>query len=514
MTPSERRLHPMSIVITATTRTIAMILPAVLVLLVSGKRPWQAALIGLAGVPYLVAAALRYATTSYRFDPDEIVIRTGFFSRNERHIRYGRIQNVELVRKPLHRLFGVTEVRVETAGGDEPEARLEVLSMEAAEEMRDHVFAKRAGVRAEAGSPGAADPAGAGPEARPAAADRLAAEAAPARTLLAIGARDLAVFGLTNGRGALVFGAILGLAWEAEQIGLVDLWGAEGWRAALRSAGLASRESWSDPRTLVALVAGIVVLAVAMRLAGAIWALIQFHGFTLTRHGAELRSSYGLLTRVRSVIPLHRIQLLTIEEPLALRLFGRAAIRVETAGAESEASAGRSWLAPSIARRDVRALVAEVLPGLELEDVAWQGVHPRAGVRAFRQWMWVLLGVTAVAVVFAGGWAALPLLPLAALAWFGCDRQMRRRGYAITSDHVLCASGWLHRRRSAAPHAKVQVIALSASPFDRRWKMANVAVDTAGGGAHPIQLTDLGEDQARDAYRALEALAAPRGFRW
>ena len=42
----------------------------------------------------------------YAFADEELVVRSGLLFRNERHIRYSRIQNIETVQNPLHRAFG------------------------------------------------------------------------------------------------------------------------------------------------------------------------------------------------------------------------------------------------------------------------------------------------------------------------------------------------------------------------------------------------------------------------
>ena len=54
------------------------------------------------------------------WDGEEMVVREGVLVRNERRIPYGRVQNVDFARNPLHRLFGVTALRLETASGGSP----------------------------------------------------------------------------------------------------------------------------------------------------------------------------------------------------------------------------------------------------------------------------------------------------------------------------------------------------------------------------------------------------------
>ena len=72
----------------------------------------------------------------------------GLLFRNERHVPYTRIQNLDATRTVMHRLFGVAEVHIETGGGAEPEARISVLHTTVFEEMRRRIFEGR---RARAG---------------------------------------------------------------------------------------------------------------------------------------------------------------------------------------------------------------------------------------------------------------------------------------------------------------------------------------------------------------------------
>jgi putative membrane protein len=59
------------------------------------------------------------STSSYRYriGSDAITVRSGLLARNRREIPFARIHNVEVRQNPLHRLFGVAELRLESAGG-------------------------------------------------------------------------------------------------------------------------------------------------------------------------------------------------------------------------------------------------------------------------------------------------------------------------------------------------------------------------------------------------------------
>jgi membrane protein YdbS with pleckstrin-like domain len=94
-------------------------------------------------VPATIVAIMRYFSFRLRYEGTELVIRSGIVFRNERLVPYARIQNLDAVRNVVHGLLGVTEVRVETGGGQAPEATISVLHETVFEEMRRRIFEGR-----------------------------------------------------------------------------------------------------------------------------------------------------------------------------------------------------------------------------------------------------------------------------------------------------------------------------------------------------------------------------------
>lgn len=69
-------------------------------------------------IAVLVAiSVLRYFTYRYRIGSDSVAIRSGLLERSRRDIPFARIHNVVVHQSLLHRLAGVAEVRLESAGG-------------------------------------------------------------------------------------------------------------------------------------------------------------------------------------------------------------------------------------------------------------------------------------------------------------------------------------------------------------------------------------------------------------
>ena len=467
-------------------------------------------------VPAFAFAFVRQQLYSYWFTDSELIVRDGLLTRNVRHISYERIHNVALARNPIHRMLGVTTARIETAAGGKPEAMLRVLSLEAAEELRLRTLGAD---RTRSPSDSETSPAD-GP-------------------LLRVPDRELVRLALISNRGFLVAAAAAGVAsqvqwWESDWFERQNWSGiyewlrdsAPGWTAWLFESG-------AILGGLVLLLVLFLMLFATIRVFSVVWYLVRYRGFTLHRDDDELRAEYGLWPEVSSLIPLHRIQLLTVSESLLHRWARRVSIDLETAGATDTDSGlsgasgtvnTRQWLAPILATQRAAPLVREVLPEIDLDGVQWQSIEPRAARRL------VFRVVLAVLPITLGVAALLALTPIPLSAWhalwlplivIGVARPVARQwvrhtGYALTDHAILFRSGWISRQVSAVRFVNAQTVAMRQSPFDRRRRMASVAVDTAGAGGlgHRIDIPFLDIEVAETILRRLYDETRITEFRW
>ena len=508
--PSDHRLHPFSVLFAFLSQIRTFILPGILVMVGASTRgsddwwqPWMMALV----IPNAIVAVVRYVTYRYRYDPNEMVIHSGLVFRRERHIPYGRIQNVDAVQNVLHRLLNVVEVRVETGSGQTAEATMSVLPVSAFQEMRARVFAER---QALTSSEVVADAA------------PTAIESSPATVLLELPPKELLLCGFLENRGGVLIAAGLGLAWE---VGLMDRlmsrFGNVSGRRMVRDLvrGVVTNAEVAFERLALAVVA-LVGLLLFVRLLSMVWALVRLYGFRLSLIAGDLRSEYGLATRIAATIPLRRIQMLTIREGPLHRLVDRVAVKAVTAGGHAkEGNSGsreRESLAPILVRDKLPAFVHDVLPDVEgYAALQWQPVSPRAFRREIKGWLVMSLVVQVGLVAALGRWGLLFAPVLVAWAVLGARKTVANLGWAVTSDAVFFKRGWLWRRVSIVRLAKIQTVTLLASPFDRRSMMARVRVDTAGASEFTrVDIPYLAQDVANGLYLQLAHEAASRRFLW
>ena len=464
-------------------------------------------------VPAAIASILRYLTFRLRYDGDELVIRSGLLFRRERHVPFSRIQNVDATQNLFHRLFNVVEVRVETGGGKEEEARLSVLPKAAFEEMRERVFAERARTVAVApDAPGAPDPQAPGHP----------GTSAP-EELVHLSLRELLLCGFLENKGMVLIGAAYGLMWEAGLGRIFDpLVGSTVGRGFFRNLFRAIFDGGPLPVfQLAILLAGIPILLILVRVISMIWALVRLYDFRLVRIGEDLRSEYGLFTKVTATVPIRRVQAITINAGPLHRWLKRASVRVATAGGAGsgsgqQSSSVREWLAPLIREDALPNLLQHVVPGFDLSTVDWQPIHPRAFRRAIKPALIFTAIVTLVAWLLIGRGAILVLFVLLPWTIISTQKYVAHLKWADGDEVVAMRSGWLWQQTTLARVNKIQAVAMHQTPLDRRAAMARVRVDTAGAGdfSHRVDIPYLDQQIARALSTRLSAAAANTAFRW
>ncbi|MEV6727846.1 PH domain-containing protein [Streptomyces sp. NPDC051364] len=361
--------------------------------------------------------------THYAVTDTELRIRSGLLFRRTAHIRLDRIQAVDVTRPLLARVAGVAKLRLDVIGTEDKD-ELAFLDEREAVALRAELLARAAGF---------------------APAEAVALGEAPQRELLRVRPADLAV------------SLLLTLsAWAALAAGLVApvaVWWFSGNR-------------WATIATLLPMLGGLWSGTAGRFLAEFDWRVAESPD--------GLRLDHGLLDRAHETVPPGRVQTVRIVEPLLWRRRDWVRVELAVAGSKNEV------LLPVASRAAAQAVVARVLPGVDLEALAF-GRSPKTGSR------WVV--------------------PV----WW--------KGYAlaVSADVFAARKGLLCRRTEIVPHAKVQSVRLTQGPWERARGVADVHVDTGANDTVTARLRPAAE--AADlldaqAARSRTSRADARPDRW
>lgn len=483
----DRRLHRLSWIFVSAKFIQQMIFPLVALVFFGAKgSEYQLWLVPIALVGIVIAALWHQWVYRYGFGPDGLVIKKGLIFRNVRNLDYERIENVDTERNLLHRLFGVAEVRVETSSGGSSEAVIRVLDLDGVEEMRNRIFRKQARSEQQAAAGSATGE----------------SDAAGEETLLHLGSGELVRYGLIDNRGMIVVAALLGIASQVGMEQLIERYV----EPVIARLPIDSFIGLSTAVQVFMIVSAVLGLIAGTRVLSILLALITLHDFTLTKEGEDLRARHGLFTRISLTMRRPRIQAVHQRESLLHRLFKRVALRVDLAGGlgsnanQQQGQGGnmrKLWLAPVTTREKAAELVRVALPMVKPGQLDWQKLSPKARFRLGRllSVVW-LICAGPVSVWQLGWWSLAVLLPMLPVCWGYAHLYVKYTGWALHDEFFVLRRGWLNRKVSYAPRNRVQSVRVSESPFDRRYHMASIAIDTAGATGLSLRIPFLDRKDA------------------
>jgi putative membrane protein len=450
-------------------------------------RPFVALLIlGILGVAIFGGLFLNWLTFSFRVGEDSVRIDSGILSRNHRTIPFDRVQDVSIAQGPLQRLVGVAQVTLETGGSSllQEEGVLAAVALSRAEALRDLVRARRMGLAPDHGED---------------AAGSHEVEEAPVFTM---DLKRVLTCGLFNFSLA-VLAALFGASQTVGDVVGVDPFERDFWRPILLDNGLG--QYLLDHRLGLA-IGGIVVLVLLGVATGLVRTLLREYGFRLDRTPKGLRRRRGLTTRTDVSLPKKRIQAGVIGTGPVRDWFGWRAFSVQSlAGDRAEGGGGGlkgdHVLAPLAREQEIAPIVAELGWALPDERTGWRPVakaHVWSFLALLVPFLLLLVGAGTALVLAserknltdgADGLVAGALLPatlglaafslLAALRWL----EWRRTAFAVEGERLLIRTGWWSRRTLILPLANVQSADLRETALSRRFGVAHVIVDIAGGSA-------------------------------
>lgn len=473
------KLHPLSVAYrtgTAVSRFVwVLVIGVISTSRLDGLNTGAAALLTaaiLAVLAYQLAYVRRF---EYTLTADTFDLRSGVVSRRTREIPYRRVQNVDVSRNVLQRAIGIAELRIETAGGGETEAQLRYVSDDEATRIQREIGRLKRGEtgdRSETAS-------GAAPDSEPAHATELFAITPRELLLLGVVRVDLRLLSFATVLLPVVLPSV------SETFPLLDLF-----RAA--------------PIVLGGLVAAALVVSSAT-------AVANYYGFELHRGPDELRYRRGLIQEYSGTIPLDKVQSVSVTENALARRLGYASLEVETAGYAPGGNGQGSQSAVPLARRK---RVLDLARSVEqFGDPTFRRPPVRARSRYAVRYALVVAFLTAVSVTVVRFTAIEPpvpaLSPLVLLAAVPPAAHLKwvNLGYALTGDHFVAREGFWTRTTRVVPYYRIQTLAESSTPFQRRRDLATLVVDTAGAqglGTTDARALDVDADRANELRVELE----------
>lgn len=320
-------------------RQLPVLIGSVVLGSATGNPVWPLAALGVT----VVFGVLRWFFTTYRIDDENVSLRTGILSRRAVSVPRNRIRSVQTEARLLHRLLGLTVLRVGTGQEARGEAAFELDAVDSARVPR-----LRALLLAESLAP-----------------------VEPTGRVLARWQSSWLRYAPLSFSGLVMIGAVIGLGYQT------------GLAVRLPESGFARSAVDAAQRAGVVLVVAVTVLLVVgvSALLAVLFSWLTYGNLLLRRGGSGqegvLHLRHGLLRVREHTYDMRRLRGATLREPLLVRLLRGARLDAVMTGVHGEGQS--SMLLPPCPFETATAVLTDLIDNAGRAQVDPGAVGPDAG---------------------------------------------------------------------------------------------------------------------------------------
>jgi putative membrane protein len=453
LSPRMLLVHPVHEVL----RQLPVLVGSIVLGSATGNQVWP--LIALAAT--ILIGLLRYFFTTYRIDDDSLALRTGVLLRRSISVPRNRIRSVQTDSRLLHRLLGLTVLRVGTGHESRGQPAFALDAVDAAQ-----VPQLRATLLSESIAPAVSEQ--------------------PSGWVLARWRPSWLRYAPLSFSGVVMVAAAVGLAYQA------------GLGVTIQRAAKAGTEAAHRGGVVLVIGVGAVGMVAISVVLAVLWSWLTYGNLVLRRDAGVLHLRHGVLRVREYAFDLRRLRGGTLREPLLVRAMRGARLDAVMTGVHGEGES--SVLLPSCPAGTAKTVLADIVNDDEVVNGPLKG-HGRAAAR--RRWTRAIAlpALVAVGLVIANSFVGLPLwvwiglvLLTVAGALLAADR-VRSLGHRVDDGWLVARTGSLDRRRDCIACEGIIGWTVRQTLLQRRAGVATLVAATAAGRKH-YQVIDLPSEQA------------------
>ncbi|BCV46516.1 PH domain-containing protein [Shewanella algae] len=414
---------------------------------------WLPLALALTLVVIFAHGLLSWRKFRYRLTRGQLEVHSGALFKRKVELPIDRIQNVRLEQPFYFKPLRLGNLIVETAGSAKDEACLSAVTQAQAESLRQQLM-KRADT------------------------DESAPTSAPpnSRLLVKKSLAELALFGLYQNNFvwfAVIAGPVLSQL-EGSQLMELGLTQVFDWHQQQLSGNLLLE---------LGFLVGLLLLGYLLfSLISIVAALLKYAPYRLTQELETLQRSGGLLSHQQDILKQHRIQLISLQQPLLARWLKRWTLSFkQVKGNEVEGGSNNHMLVPSLGRGEVHRLLKRLNQRSSKADRIpnrWHPIHPSW---FYHRALWCLTPAT-LTWAFTGSAAETWLLLLAGvLAVLALYLRYRQWGFWRVENDLWIHKGLLGHSWQLVSLSKVQHLQLIQSRGQKRRGLASLKLGLASG---------------------------------
>ncbi len=433
--------------------------------------------VAVAGLFSLVVSIVSYYKYFYQLDEEHLYIRQGVFNIKQTTLPFERIQNINIQQQIIHRMLNVVALKIDSAGSSGSEISIDALERGRAEYIRQYVLTKRRSIR-EAESP------------LPDSSTTATEGSLPIRsTIISLNLPALIRVGVSQNHlqtAGIILGSVFSFVFligDALNYNFVDevskLWPGR------------------QQAYLISLVLTVMLVISAFSLT-VFRAINRFYNLHLYEDREGFQLIAGLTDRRETAMRKEKIQLAYwVDNPIR-RLFKIFTLHIRQAKSGTDTASERVEI-PGCSIDQVEDVVNSSFP-----ELAGASFVQKRMDKAYISWNFRFTGLIpllAFGVVFGFTleWKFLIasiLFPL--IAYFLLRTFYQRYRWWASLEFIKIKSGIFSSKTVVLPLYKIQAVELRSSFYQRRRKLANLVLHTAGGSETILFIPSQLADSLRD----------------
>jgi len=402
---------------------------------------------------------ISYFRYYYWIEGNQLMIRSGVLSKSLTQIPFDRIQTIDFEQNLIHQTFNVVGLKIDTAGSNQAEIKMQALTKERAEALRQFILAqKKESYIAELDDESKVD------------ALQQMNEEEQAKEIYKIDLPRLFKIGLTENHirsgSILLFGAFW-LFDSMRESGIeVDSVGTEYYNKALGSIMIIA--------VLVGLFFLISILVSVARV------FLKYFDLKFLRSFNGFKVISGLFNRKEVAALDSKIQLLEWKQNLIQKYLGFHDLVLKQASS-TEIGTKKSIVVPGVYTNDIENVKNYLFPD---RDEASTEMHQLNKWSLYRPLMYLTIlaiGLAALFVYLNNYYNLIALATFFVLIVIRLFKKYEKAYYGVNDKAIFVKGGVFGHRKWMTMHHKIQSLQISQSPFQVRRDLASLIIHTASG---------------------------------
>ncbi|SDN35794.1 PH domain-containing protein [Alkalicoccus daliensis] len=409
----------------------------------------------------LISGFIGWWKFQYYLKEDELQVKQGLIFRKNRFIRRDRVQSIDINAKVIQRIFGLVELKIETAGGgSEPEFRLIALKRDDAELIKKELLEGKSASQEKEGYLGEISE---GMAQSLSLSDYKEAETKEQESSKAftwdLTPKRLIIAAITSsgvGIAATFMAAVISQVPQFLPDWLINI-----------------AIGWIVQSSIVYVGMFLVTVLISAWIFTIISTVLKYGMFSVTKRGKDIHISRGVLEQRQLTLYENRINAVRIVQNVLRQPFGYCAVYVESAGGGTKEEDLSTILLPLCKRNEVMNLLEELVPEYAFE-VSYESL-PKESMRRYMIKLFVPLFIAAgiITYFFSYGWLAF-IFPIAGgtLGYI----QYKTAGIESFKEYLCIRSRQLSKTEVFLPKRRIQDMVHSQNPLQRLDQLFTIEV--------------------------------------